>query len=104
LHGEILEVSANESHVDELPEQIKNSSTSAAVQYARQLEDPQARKKISYKDGQTMSTTLIEATSSHSAERGLLYGSTGKAYIRTDNNTLAQKLATAINEVLLTSW
>jgi len=70
LYGSIKSVSANESHVDELPEQIRNSSTSAAVQYAKQLANPETRKNISYKDGQTISTTLIEATSSHSAGSG----------------------------------
>lgn len=104
LTGKILRTSSLESFVDDLPEQIAETSQGAAINLAKQLADPESAKKTSYKDGQSTSTTMVEAISSHSADQHLVYGSTGTAFVRVENKTLLQKFAVIVNETLLTSW
>ena len=106
LAGKISAVSMKENRANDLPGPISVGSTSPIVQHIKQHGDAEKRKDTNYKDGQTLSSSMVQATVEliDAPAEPLNYASVGKAKVYIGNRTIAWRIKRSIYELFQHSF
>ena len=106
LNGHIEAVSLRENRAGDLPDPIFQGSNSPMIMGAKRAANANTRKDLEFKDGQTLASTMIQATVSLEADQidYLNFASVGKVKIFVGNRTLFWRLKRGINEIFQRSF
>lgn len=106
LNGHIEAVSLRENRADDLPDPIFQGSNSPMIMGAKRAANANTRKDMEFKDGQTLASTMIQATVSLEPDQieHLNFASVGKVKIFVGNRTLFWRMKRGINEIFQRSF
>ena len=106
LSGQISAVSMKGNGASDLPDAISQGSTSPMVEHIKQTGDVEKRKDTQFKDGQTLSSSMVQATVAlvDIPDEPLNYASVGKAKVYIGNRTIAWRIKRSIDELLQHSF
>ncbi len=105
ISGEIESVSANGDRPSELPFSLVLGSNLPAVSHARQIEIKEPGKQMTYKDGQTLASTLLQAqVSLRDGHDQIHAGAAGRARIHLGYQTIFWRLKRALQDFLQKSF
>ena len=106
LNGHIEAVSLRENRADDLPDPIFQGSNSPMIMGAKRAANANTRKDMEFKDGQTLASTMIQATVSLDADQidYLNFASVGKVKIFVGNRTLFWRMKRGVNEIFQRSF
>ena len=106
LNGHIEAVSLRENRADDLPDPIFQGSNSPMIMGAKRAANANTRKDMEFKDGQTLASTMIQATVSLEPDQieHLNFASVGKVKIFVGNRTMFWRLKRSVNEIFQRSF
>ena len=106
LKGRIKAVSLKDNGASDLPDAIYESSSSPMVEHVKQVADVEKRKDMQFKDGQTLSSTMVQATVEliDPPADPINFASVGKAKVHIGNRTLLWRIKRSIDEVFQRSF
>ena len=106
LPGRIEAISLRENHASDLPEPIYASSSSPTVTFVKQAASANQRKDIEFKDGQTLASTMVQATVKLTGpeQHRLNFASVGKARIFVGHRTLLWRAKHVVDELFQQSF
>jgi len=106
LAGRIATVSLKENRADDLPAPIYEESSSAMVAQVKQAANTDKRKDMQFKDGQTLSSTMVQASVElvDPPEEPLNFASVGKARVHIGNRTAFWRIKRSIDELFQQSF
>lgn len=102
LSGEIQTISLRENRAEDLPAAIYEQSASPMVSQVKLAANADKRTDIEFKDGQTLSSSMLQATAHLTDAPGdaLTYASVGKARIYVGDRTLLWRGKRVLEELL----
>ena len=106
LSGKISAVSLKENGADDLPDPIYQESSSAMVAQIKQAANTDKRKDMQFKDGQTLSSTMVQASVelTDPPKKPLNFASIGKARVYIGNRTVFWRIKRTIDELFQQSF
>ena len=106
LSGKISAVSLRENGADDVPAPIYQESSSAMVAQIKEAENTDKRKEMQFKDGQTLSSTMVQACVElvGPPEDPLNFASVGKARVYIGNRTAFWRIKRSIDELFQQSF
>ena len=106
LLGKISAVSLKENGANDLPDPIYQESSSAMVAQLKQAANTDKRKDMQFKDGQTLSSTMVQASVElvDPPKEPLNFASVGKARVYVGNRTAFWRIKRSIDELFQQSF
>ena len=106
LQGRIKAVSLKDNGASDLPDAIYESSSSPMVEHVKQVADAEKRKDMQFKDGQTLSSSMVQATVEliDPPANPINFASVGKAKVHIGNRTFLWRIKRTIDEVFQRSF
>jgi len=106
LAGKISAVSLKENGADDLPDPIYQESSSAMVAQIKQAANTDKRKDMQFKDGQTLSSTMVQASVEllDPPDAPINFASVGKARVYIGNRTAFWRIKRSVDELFQQSF